>query len=173
MGTCREEDLTWHECQDPPDPTSVSITYFNCWNYPTLVYVFGNQFFDGLPAWRIGCLYKGKKKKKREIVAHKENRLWSWWTRWHSDLGANSVLAAVPRLSTSNHQLCTLSSQERPLRKGQRRHLKHPNYLLKFDQLFRDVTVDPVNRGSIVSWTITKREHRTQGNAWSRNIKWC
>lgn len=62
MGTCRAEDLTWHECQDPPDPTSVSITYFNCWNYPTLVYIFGNQFFDGLPAWRIGCLYKGKKK---------------------------------------------------------------------------------------------------------------
>lgn len=46
----------------------------------------------------------------------------------------------------------------RPLRQGQRRHLKHLNHLFKFDKLFRDVIGDPEHRENMTSWIIADEE---------------
>lgn len=86
------------------------------------------------------------------------------------DLGASSVLAAVPPLGDfkSSRQI---TGQERPLRQGQRRRQKHPNALLKFNQLFRDMT-DSTNREDMTSWGITKKEEvEPRGHAGRGNIK--
>lgn len=70
-------------------------------------------------------------------------------------------------------QIMQISGTERPLRQGPRRHLKYPNSVLEFDQLFWDVILDPANRENMTSWTITDKEKvGPWGNAWSRNIKW-
>ena len=83
---------------------------------------------------------------------------------WVGDLGANSVLAAVPSFGncqSSRH----ITGQGRLLRGHQKRHLEYPKYLFKLDQLFRHVNLDPVNGKNMTSWTFTNVERRAQGES--------
>lgn len=83
-------------------------------------------------------------------MAHKENRLVRVTQIVQvmgqvGDLGASSVHAAIPSFGNFRSSR-KITGQEGLFRQGQKSHLKHPNYLLKFDQLFRNVILDPVNR---------------------------
>lgn len=50
------------------------------------------------------------------------------------------------------------TGERRSLRQGQRRHLKHLDYLFRFDELFRDVILDPEHREDMASRIITDEE---------------
>ena len=92
-------------------------------------------------------------------MAHKENRL-ARVTQivqlmdWVGDSGASSVQAAVASFGNCKPSR-QMTGVEGLLRQRQESHRKHPNYLLRFDQLFRSMIIDPVNRESMTSWPIT------------------
>lgn len=91
------------------------------------------------------------------------------------DLGASSEPLLSPSTLTpfGDFKLSRqITGQERPLRQGQMRHLKHPNALLKFDQLFRAMILNPTNKEDMTTWASTKKEEvEPTGHAGSGNIK--